>query len=74
MEEGEVPDIIMEEPEEEERGWASGHPADQLEEILVRGEDLTKAVKIGGGLDPEIKKDLVKLLREYKDKIGRAHV
>ena len=37
-EEGEVPDIIMEEPEEEERGWTSGHPADQLEEILIRAK------------------------------------
>ena len=67
MEEGEVPDIIVEEPEEEERGWTSRHPADQLEEILIRGEDPTKTVIVGGGLDPEIKKDLVELLREYND-------
>ena len=46
LEEGEVPDIIIEEPDEEERGWASGHPADQLEEIPVRGEDQTKVIKI----------------------------
>ena len=52
----EVPDIIVEEPEEEEREWASGHPADQLEEISVKGEDQTKVVKIGGGLDPETRK------------------
>ena len=42
----------MEEPEEEEQGWANGHPADQLEEIPVKGEDQTKVVKIRGGLDP----------------------
>ena len=65
LEEGEVLDIIVEEMEEEERGWASGHPTDQLEEIPIRGEDPTKAVKVGEGLDPEIKKDWVKLLREY---------
>ena len=46
LEEGEVPNIIVEEPEEEERGWASEHPADQLEEIPIRGEDPTKAVKV----------------------------
>ena len=67
LEEGEVPDIIVEEPEEEERGWTSGHPAGQLEEVLIRSEDPTKTVKVGGGLDPEIKKDLVELLIEYND-------
>ena len=30
LEDGEVPDIIIEEPEEEEQGWTSGHPTDQL--------------------------------------------
>ena len=73
LEEGEVPDIIVEEPEEEEQGWASGHPTDLLEEIPIKGEDQTKVVKIGGGLDSEIKKDLVKLLREYNDIFAWSH-
>ena len=38
-----------------------------MEEIPVRNEDPTKVVKIGGGLDPKVKRDLVKLLREYSD-------
>ena len=49
------------------------HPVDQLEEILIRGEDPTKIVEVGGGLDPEIKKDLVKLLREYNDIFTWSH-
>ena len=28
LEDGEVPDIITEEPEEEEQGWVNGHPMD----------------------------------------------
>ena len=63
----------MEEPEEEECGWTSGLPVDQLEEILIRGEDLAKTVKVGGGLDPKIKKDLVELLREYNDIFAWSH-
>ena len=55
--EGEVPDIIVEEPEEEERGWTSRNLAEQLEEVLIQSEDPTKTVKVGGGLDSEIKKD-----------------
>ena len=51
LEDGEVLDMIVEESEEEEQGWTSGHPADQLEEIPIKGDDLTKVVKIGGGLD-----------------------
>ena len=73
LEEGEVPDIIVEEPKEEEHGWTSGLHVDQLEEILVRGKDPTKTVKVGGGLDPEIKKDLVELLREYNDIFTWSH-
>ncbi|KAI9185370.1 hypothetical protein LWI28_006590 [Acer negundo] len=73
IEEGEVPDINIEEQEDEERGWTNGFPADQLEEIPVRGEDLTKVVKVGGGLDPEIKEDLIKLLREYIDIFAWTH-
>ena len=72
-EEGEVPDIIVEEPEEEERGWTIGHPAEQLKEVLIRGKDSTKTVKVGGGLDPEIKKDLIELLREYNDIFAWSH-
>ena len=50
LEEGEVPDTIVEKPEEEERGWTSGLSVNQLEEILIRGKYLTKTVKVGGGL------------------------
>ena len=57
LETREVPKIIIEELKEEEQGCTSGHPADQLEEIPIRGEELTKMVKVGGGLDPEVKKD-----------------
>ena len=63
LEDGEVPDMIVKESEEEEQGWASGHPPDQLEEISIKGGDLTKVVKIGGGLEDGIKGDLIKLLR-----------
>ena len=63
LEEGEVPDIIVEEPKEEEHGWTSGHPVEQLEEVLIQREDPTKTVKVGGGLDSKIKMDLVELLR-----------
>ena len=30
-------------------------------------------VKVEGGLDPEVKKDLVKLLREYSDIFSWSH-
>ena len=73
MEGGEVPDIIVEEPEEEEQGWASGSPTDQLEVIPVKNGNPTKVVKSGGGLDPEVKRDLVKLLREYSDIFAWSH-
>ncbi|KAK4845460.1 hypothetical protein QYF36_005345 [Acer negundo] len=43
------------------------------EEIPIRGEDLTKVVKVGGGLDPEVKEDLIKLLREYIDIFAWTH-
>ena len=65
--------MVMEEPEEEERGWTSGHPTEQLEEVLIRSEDPTKTVKVGGGLDPEIKKDLTELLKEYNDIFAWSH-
>ena len=45
----------MEEPEEEERGTTSGHPAEQLEEVLIQREDPTKTVKVGGRFGPENK-------------------
>ncbi|KAI9170293.1 hypothetical protein LWI28_025602 [Acer negundo] len=73
MEEEEVPNIIIEEQEDEERGLTSGHPADQLEEIPIKAEDLTKVVKVGGGLDPEVKEDLIKLLKEYNDIFAWTH-
>ena len=47
MDEGEVPDIIVEESEEKERGWTSRHPVEQLEEVLIWIEDPTKTVKVG---------------------------
>ncbi|KAK0587241.1 hypothetical protein LWI29_019637 [Acer saccharum] len=65
--------MIIEETEEEERGWIGGHPAKQLEEIQIRKEDLTKAVKIGGVLDREIRGNLVKLLKEYNDIFAWSH-
>ena len=67
LDDEEVPNMIVEESEEEEQGWASGHPPYQLESISIKGGDLTKVVKIGGGLEDEIKGDLIKLLREYSD-------
>ncbi|KAK4856628.1 hypothetical protein QYF36_019482 [Acer negundo] len=42
-----------------------------LKEIPIRREDLTKVVKVVGGLDPEVKKDLIKLLEEV-DKLLKA--
>ena len=68
-----MPDIILEESEEEEQGWVNGHPADQLEEIPIKGDDLTKVVKIEGGLDDGVKEDLIKLLREYSDIFTWSH-
>ncbi|KAK4847488.1 hypothetical protein QYF36_002452 [Acer negundo] len=73
MEEGELPDINIKEQEDEERSWTSGHPTNQLEEIPIRGKDLTKVVKVGGGLNPKVKEDLIKLLREYSDIFARTH-
>ena len=65
--------MIVEEAKEEEQGWASGHPPDQLESISIKGGDLTKVVKIGGGLEDRIKGDLIKLLREYSDIFALSH-
>ncbi|KAI9198230.1 hypothetical protein LWI28_012092 [Acer negundo] len=48
-------------------GIKGGHLADQLEEIPIKGKDLTKVVKVRGGLDPKVMEDLIKLLREYSD-------
>ena len=59
--------MIVEESKEEEQGWVSGHPPDQLEEISIKEGDPTKVVKIGGGLEDGIKGDLIMLLREYND-------
>ena len=73
LEEGEVPDILVEEIEEEERGWTSGHLTDQLDEIPIRKDDLTKVVKIGGVLDCEVRKNLVELLEEYNDIFAWSH-
>ena len=65
--------MIIEELEEEEQGWVSGYLADQLEEVPIRGDDLTKVVKVGGGLDNKVKKDLIKLLKEYSDIFAWSH-
>ena len=65
FEDGEVVDIIIEEPEEEEQGWVSGHPTDQLEEVPIREGDPTKVVKVGGGLDHEVKRDFVIISSMY---------
>ena len=73
MEDGEIPDIIIEELEEEEQGWVNGHPVDQLEEVPIRGDDLTKVVKIERGLYDRVKKDLIKLLKEYNDIFAWSH-
>ena len=74
LEEGEVPDIVVEESEEEEeRGWSSGYPSEQLEEVQIRCEDPAKTVKVGEGLDPEVKGGLVELLREYNDIFAWSH-
>ena len=40
---------------------------------MIRGKDSTKTVKVGGGLDPKIKKDLIELLREYNDILAWSH-
>ena len=55
--------MVVEDSEKEEQGWASGHPPDQLESIPIKGGDLTRVVKIGGGLEDGV-----------KGEIGRAHV
>ena len=73
QDDGEVPDIVVEDSEEEEQGWASGHPPDQLENISIKEGDLTKVVKIGGELDDGVKEDLIKLLREYSDIFAWSH-
>ena len=73
LEEEEVLDIITKESEEEEQGWVSGHPADQLEEVPIRREDLTKVVKVGRGLDHEVKRDLIELFGEYSDIFAWSH-
>ncbi|KAK0586997.1 hypothetical protein LWI29_015920 [Acer saccharum] len=73
LEEGEVPDMIIEEKEDEERGWTGGYPAEQLEEIPIRKGDPTKVVKIGGVLDYEVRKNLVDLLEEYNDIFAWSH-
>ena len=73
LEDGKVLDVIIEEPEEEEQGWVSGHPTDQLEEVPIREDDPTKVVKVGGGLDHEFMRDLVELLREYNDIFAWSH-
>ena len=73
LEEDEIPDIVVEESEEEERGWSSGYPSEQLEEVQIRCEDPTKTVKVGEGLDPGVKVDLRELLREYNDIFAWSH-
>ncbi|KAK0581857.1 hypothetical protein LWI29_018844 [Acer saccharum] len=73
LEEGEVPDMIIEEIEEEERRWIGGHPTEQLEEIQIRKGDPTKVVKIGGALDREVRGNLVRLLEEYNDIFAWSH-
>ena len=73
LEEEEIPDIVVEESEEEERGWSSGYPSEQLEEIQIRCEDPTKTVKVGESLDPGVKEDLIELLREYNDIFAWSH-
>ena len=44
-----------------------------MEEVLIRGKDSIKTIKVGGSLDPEIKKDLIELLREYNDIFAWSH-
>ena len=73
LEEGEVPDIIVEEEEDDEQGWTSGYPVEQLEEIPIKRDDPTKVVKLGGSLDPKVRKNLVKLLKEYNDIFTWSH-
>ncbi|KAK0574815.1 hypothetical protein LWI29_029513 [Acer saccharum] len=73
LEEEEMLDMVIEEIEDKERGWTGGHPAEQLEEIHVRKGDPTKVVKIGGALDCEVRKSLVKLLEEYNDIFALSH-
>ena len=73
LEEGEVTDIIRAEPKEEEQGWVSGHPADQLEKVPIRREDITNVVKVRRELDHEVKRDLIELFGEYSDIFAWSH-
>ncbi|KAK0590451.1 hypothetical protein LWI29_027333 [Acer saccharum] len=73
LEEREIPGLIPEETEEEERGWTGGHPTEKLEEIQIRRGDPTKLVKIGGALDSEVRRNLVELLKEYNDIFAWNH-
>ena len=73
LEEGEVLNMIVEKPEEEDREWASGQPVEELEEIPIMEDDPTKVVKIGGVLESRVRESLVGLLKEYNDIFAWSH-
>ncbi|KAI9192435.1 hypothetical protein LWI28_022919 [Acer negundo] len=73
MEEEELLDIFIKDLEEEAQGWTNRHHVDDLEKILVRENDLSKVVKIGGALDSWVRENLVGLLREYNDIFAWSH-
>ncbi|KAK4838240.1 hypothetical protein QYF36_012171 [Acer negundo] len=73
LEEGEVPDVMIEEVEVEDQGWTGGYPTEQLEEIPFSKEDPTKVVKIGGALDQEVRRSLIGLIEEYSDIFAWSH-